>query len=167
MLQTIPYTIHPILSTGTKLWHLRRDGIFYPKVNFYNALRCIPDGAIVVFNFGEIDCRESLQKCVDDCKYEVCKGTSTLLDLLSVVCLYDYQRFSIPWLSISVQLVSVHCTKVVSTHVHTATILALFSGTACTIGVNPTRPSGLFRPLSQSSSVEPSPHRLTLRDVAS
>ncbi|KAI0238820.1 hypothetical protein LSAT2_010398 [Lamellibrachia satsuma] len=79
---TIPYTIHPILSTGTKLWHLRRDGIFYPKVNFYNALRCIPDGAIVVFNFGEIDCRESLQKCVDDCKYESLEeAVVTLIDI--------------------------------------------------------------------------------------
>jgi hypothetical protein len=37
----------PKLVTGVKLWHLRPESDFYPKANFFNALRTIPDGAEV------------------------------------------------------------------------------------------------------------------------
>ncbi|XP_062589988.1 uncharacterized protein LOC134251597 [Saccostrea cucullata] len=62
--------IHPILSTGTKIWHLREESIFYPKHNFNSAISKIPDGATTVFCFGEIDCREALLLCMEKAKYD-------------------------------------------------------------------------------------------------
>ncbi|XP_048776174.2 uncharacterized protein LOC125680539 isoform X2 [Ostrea edulis] len=62
--------IHPILSTGTKIWHLRDESTFYPKYNFNSAISKIPDGATTVFCFGEIDCREALLLCVEKGKYD-------------------------------------------------------------------------------------------------
>lgn len=64
-------TIHPVLSTGTKIWHLREESQFYPKINFYNAIKVIPDNAAVMLCFGEIDCREALLLCVEKAKYDV------------------------------------------------------------------------------------------------
>uniref|UniRef100_K1PXN4 Uncharacterized protein n=1 Tax=Magallana gigas TaxID=29159 RepID=K1PXN4_MAGGI len=55
--------VHPILSTGTKIWHLREESTFYPKYNFNSAITKIPDGAMTIFCFGEIDCREALLLC--------------------------------------------------------------------------------------------------------
>jgi hypothetical protein len=34
------------------------DSTFYPKRNFYSVISGIPQGASVIFLFGEIDCRE-------------------------------------------------------------------------------------------------------------
>ena len=47
----------PVLVTGLKAWHLRPESDFYPKANFEAAIAKIPDGADVIFAFGEIDCR--------------------------------------------------------------------------------------------------------------
>lgn len=69
-LQDGSYTIHPILSTGTKIWHLRPEGTFYPKTNFYSVIEQIPDGARVIVCLGEIDCREALLKCWEKARYE-------------------------------------------------------------------------------------------------
>ena len=49
--------LQPVLATGVKAWHLREEGDFYPKANFFNAARSIPIGSKVLFVFGEIDCR--------------------------------------------------------------------------------------------------------------
>ena len=40
----------PKLVTGVKHWHLRPNSKFYPKAQFYNALRTIPDGSEVTRN---------------------------------------------------------------------------------------------------------------------
>jgi hypothetical protein len=37
----------PKLATGVKQWHLRPESDFYPKANFQNAVRSIPDGSDV------------------------------------------------------------------------------------------------------------------------
>lgn len=63
-------TIHPILSTGTKIWHLREESVFYPKVNFHSAVGVIPDNSTVLFCLGEIDCREALVYCVEQARYD-------------------------------------------------------------------------------------------------
>lgn len=39
--------LHPLLVTGLKIWHLRPDSRFYPKVQFWNAIRQLPQGAQV------------------------------------------------------------------------------------------------------------------------
>ncbi|XP_064639076.1 uncharacterized protein LOC135494744 [Lineus longissimus] len=70
MYRGFEHTIHPVLSTGTKIWHLRPDSLFYSKENFNTAVKTIPNGATVIVNFGEIDCREGLMQCVDKCRYE-------------------------------------------------------------------------------------------------
>ena len=38
----------PKLVTGLKHWHLRPDSDFYPKANFNNIMKSIPDGAEVL-----------------------------------------------------------------------------------------------------------------------
>ena len=65
-----PHVIHPVLATGVKIWHIRKDGCFYPKFTLLNALKEVPNGSTVIFNIGEIDCREGLLRAVDDCKYD-------------------------------------------------------------------------------------------------
>lgn len=61
----------PVLVTGLKCWHLRKESNFYPKVNFYCAIDTIPKKEEVLFMFGEIDCREGILLAVQKCKYEV------------------------------------------------------------------------------------------------
>jgi hypothetical protein len=63
VLQGSTFIVHPILSTGTKIWHLRHESKFYPKVNFHSAIKNIPDNATVIVCLGEIDCREALLSC--------------------------------------------------------------------------------------------------------
>jgi hypothetical protein len=65
-----PVLLQPRLVTGLKCWHLRPSCRFYPKRNFEAAMRHIPKGASVIFNFGEIDCREGLIVAVEKGRYE-------------------------------------------------------------------------------------------------
>ena len=65
-----PHVIHPLLATGVKIWHIRKEGCFYPKFTLLNALKDVPNGSPVIFNIGEIDCREGLLRAVDNCKYD-------------------------------------------------------------------------------------------------
>ena len=64
-----PHLLVPRLVTGCKVWHLRDASDFFPKYNFEHALKTIPDGAPVVFIFGEIDCREGLLVAVERMRY--------------------------------------------------------------------------------------------------
>ncbi|KAK9812932.1 hypothetical protein WJX72_005941 [[Myrmecia] bisecta] len=68
-LRTETRVLVPLLVTGCKLWHLRKEGRFYPKMAFLNTMESLPDGAQVIFMFGEIDCREGLLLAVDKLKY--------------------------------------------------------------------------------------------------
>jgi tetratricopeptide (TPR) repeat protein len=63
-------TLSPKLVTGLKHWHLRPEGDFYPKIHFERVVKSIPDGAKVVFIFGEIDCREGILFAVQKDRYE-------------------------------------------------------------------------------------------------
>ncbi|DBA71347.1 TPA: hypothetical protein ACH3X2_011156 [Trebouxia sp. C0005] len=65
-----PRVLVPCLVTGLKIWHMRQAGIFYPKHSFLTTMANLPDGAQVIFMFGEIDCREGLTMAVDKLKYE-------------------------------------------------------------------------------------------------
>lgn len=65
-----PHVLHPLLATGVKVWHIRKEGCFYPKFALLNALKEVPNGSTVIFNIGEIDCREGLLAAVDNCKYD-------------------------------------------------------------------------------------------------
>jgi len=91
-------TLVPRLITGLKHWHLRPDCNFYPKRNFYNILNLdhtkeplasrlgipptssphaqnststdyVPNGAVVLFILGEIDCREGILLAVQKYRY--------------------------------------------------------------------------------------------------
>jgi hypothetical protein len=83
--------LKPALVTGLKHWHLRREGEFYPKRNFYYvcgvdtrsplkkalglfgddvATPTIPPKATVLFLLGEIDCREGILVAVEKLRYE-------------------------------------------------------------------------------------------------
>lgn len=65
-----PMLLVPKLVTGLKVWHMRPSCRFYPKRNYEAAIRSIPDGSSVIFNFGEIDCREGLIVAVEKGRYE-------------------------------------------------------------------------------------------------
>jgi len=65
-----PMLLVPRLVTGLKVWHLRPSCRFFPKRNFEAAMRHIPSRANVIFNFGEIDCREGILRAVEKGKYE-------------------------------------------------------------------------------------------------
>eukprot|EP00966_Prymnesium_polylepis_P332926 7388401-Prymnesium_polylepis.1 len=62
--------MHPLLVTGLKVWHLRPDSDFFTKANFEAAVERVPDGATVIFAFGQIDCREGLLVAVQRARYE-------------------------------------------------------------------------------------------------
>ena len=68
-----PHVIHPLLATGVKIWHIRKEGCFYPKYSLLSALEAIPNSSIVIYNIGEIDCREGLLRAVNSCKYDTVK----------------------------------------------------------------------------------------------
>ena len=64
-----PRLLKPELVTGLKHFHLRDETDFYPKRNFYRVVDAIPDGADVLFIFGEIDCREGILLAVEKGRY--------------------------------------------------------------------------------------------------
>jgi hypothetical protein len=39
--------IWPLLVTGCKIWHLRPESVFYPKVQFLNTIKKVPKGSQV------------------------------------------------------------------------------------------------------------------------
>ena len=39
--------VRPLLVTGCKIWHLRPESTFYPKVQFLNTIRKLPRGSQV------------------------------------------------------------------------------------------------------------------------
>ena len=65
-----PHVIHPLLATGVKIWHIRKEGCVYPKFSLLNALKEVSNGSYIIFNIGEIDCREGLLRAVHNCKYD-------------------------------------------------------------------------------------------------
>ncbi|XP_076092964.1 uncharacterized protein LOC143064197 isoform X1 [Mytilus galloprovincialis] len=88
-------TIHPVLSTGTKIWHLREESQFYPKINFYNEIKVIPDNAAVMLCFGEIDCREALLLCVEKAKYDsIEEAIDKVIDIYIEVIKDLYKKYN-------------------------------------------------------------------------
>ncbi|KAM9961394.1 hypothetical protein ACTFIR_004239 [Dictyostelium discoideum] len=93
---------HPLLVTGLKMWHLRPSSKFYPKVNFYNVVPTAPPGSEIVFQFGEIDCREGIIISVERCRYkDVEEGMNVTIDyyisaLKDLVDKYKYKIFIHP-----------------------------------------------------------------------
>lgn len=63
--------LRPALVTGLKHWHLRPESQFYPKQQFWNVLGTLPRHSRVIFNCGEIDCRDGILRAVERCKYDV------------------------------------------------------------------------------------------------
>lgn len=61
----------PKLVTGLKIWHLRPESDFYPKIAFENTMKSIPDVSKVVMLYGEIDCRDGIIGAVEKGKYQV------------------------------------------------------------------------------------------------
>ena len=74
--------VQPLLVTGLKAWHLRKESNFYPKKNFENAMKCLPNRKgtssttsnstqiDVIFLFCEIDCREGILMAVEKDRYD-------------------------------------------------------------------------------------------------
>merc|ERR1712048_491948 len=84
--------IQPVLITGLKIWHLRKDSLFYTKTQFNKAVASIPSGSTVMFAFGEIDCREGIIRAVQKCAYDTMEdGLLKLADIYAKVLL-DVQK---------------------------------------------------------------------------
>mmetsp|Transcript_18834 Transcript_18834/g.31491 ORF Transcript_18834/g.31491 Transcript_18834/m.31491 type:complete len:731 (+) Transcript_18834:36-2228(+) len=82
MWQGKPHLLRPMLVTGLKAWHLRTESDFFPKANFHAAMRQIPNGATVIFAFGEIDCREGLLVAVERAYYkDLQEGIDTVISI--------------------------------------------------------------------------------------
>ena len=64
------HTLHPLLVTGMKIWHLRDEGVFFTKYNFYHSLQEAPRGSSIIFLFGEIDCREGFILSIQKGRYK-------------------------------------------------------------------------------------------------
>lgn len=80
--QDSAYIIFPVLSTGTKIWHLRSESNFYPKVNFHFAVQNIPDSSPVIVCLGEIDCREALLRCWEKARFNTIEdGMEALINI--------------------------------------------------------------------------------------
>jgi len=78
----------PLLVTGLKIWHLRAESRFFPKNNFYNVIKKVPDGSEIIFLFGEIDCREGLVVSVERLKYkDLEEGMTVTIDIYVEVLL--------------------------------------------------------------------------------
>ena len=86
------YCIHPVLVTGLKIWHLKKESRFYTKVSFQHSLKMIPQGAVCVFAFGEIDCREGVVSAVQKCAYDTIDDCMKNLVEIYVKCLIDVQK---------------------------------------------------------------------------
>eukprot|EP01050_Picozoa_sp_SAG11_P003170 SAG11_NODE_173_length_13507_cov_10.489931_12_plen_610_part_00 len=72
----------PRVVTGMKCWHLRDNEEFYPKLNFEKVTATLPQGADVIFAFGEIDCREGILVAVERLKYrDVAHGIHVAQDI--------------------------------------------------------------------------------------
>lgn len=65
------YVIYLVFVIGVKIWYIRKEGCFYFKFIFLNVLKDVLNGFFVIFNIGEIDCREGLLRVVDNCKYDI------------------------------------------------------------------------------------------------
>merc|ERR1712168_297434 len=86
------YCVNPVLVTGLKIWHLRKESRFYTKASYHNALKAIPQGAACVFALGEIDCREGIEKAIQKCKYDnIDEGMKALIEIY-VKCLLEVKK---------------------------------------------------------------------------
>ncbi|KAG6548433.1 hypothetical protein Mapa_009920 [Marchantia paleacea] len=76
------YVLTPKLVTGLKIWHLRPESDFYPKIAFENTMKSIPDGSKVIMLYGEIDCRDGIIGAVEKGKYQdIEEGVQATVDL--------------------------------------------------------------------------------------
>ena len=78
------------LVTGVKIWHLRPESEFYTKHNFETVSQTIPPGSDVMFNIGEIDCREGIIQAVQKCRYD---SQEEAMETLARIYLAVIQRF--------------------------------------------------------------------------
>mmetsp|Transcript_16129 Transcript_16129/g.21202 ORF Transcript_16129/g.21202 Transcript_16129/m.21202 type:complete len:169 (+) Transcript_16129:1111-1617(+) len=89
--------IRPVLATGVKAWHLRKDSQFFPKYAFHEGAKSIPSASTVIFIFCEIDCREALAKAVEEAKYgSIEEGIKVVVDIYvdTLVELVQKKKFS-------------------------------------------------------------------------
>uniref|UniRef100_A0A7S3LJY0 Uncharacterized protein n=1 Tax=Aplanochytrium stocchinoi TaxID=215587 RepID=A0A7S3LJY0_9STRA len=90
--------IRPVLATGVKAWHLRKESNFYPKYAFFQGAESIPNNSQVLFIFCEIDCREALAKAVEEAKYiSIEEGIHRVVDIyVDTLCeLAEKRKFHI------------------------------------------------------------------------
>uniref|UniRef100_A0A6B2L5B5 Uncharacterized protein n=1 Tax=Arcella intermedia TaxID=1963864 RepID=A0A6B2L5B5_9EUKA len=90
-----PHVIKPLLVTGLKCWHLRPESTFYPKENFWNVVPTAPPGSHIIFQFGEIDCREGFVFAVQKGIYEdIAEGASVAIDIYIDVLLQLQKQYN-------------------------------------------------------------------------
>eukprot|EP00388_Colpodella_angusta_P042887 GDKK01057729.1.p1 GENE.GDKK01057729.1~~GDKK01057729.1.p1 ORF type:complete len:320 (+),score=-7.33 GDKK01057729.1:1-960(+) len=78
------YLSIPLVATGLKIWHLRKESTFYPRVTLSRMAAEIPKGSKVLICIGELDIRESLLRVVDGAKYKSIKEA-----IAAIIVQYD------------------------------------------------------------------------------
>ena len=87
-IQNEEYVVVPVLITGIKVWHLRKDSQFYTKASFDISINTIENGSPCIFLMGEIDCREGIENAVKNCYYDdLGESIDVLVDVYAKVLL--------------------------------------------------------------------------------
>ena len=87
------YMVVPVLITGIKVWHLRKDSQFYTKASFDKFTNTMENGSPCIFLMGEIDCREGIQSAVENCFYDdLGESIDVLVDIYAKVLLNIRKR---------------------------------------------------------------------------
>lgn len=92
IIDDIEYTIVPVLVTGVKIWHLRKDSKFYTKSSFQRSVKNIPSGCPVIFLMGEIDCREGIENALQNCLYDTLQESMNRLNDIYLNVLLDTKK---------------------------------------------------------------------------
>lgn len=82
------YMVVPLLITGIKIWHLRKDSQFYTKASFEKFINTMETRSHIIFLMGEIDCREGVESAVENCLYDdLEESIDVLVDIYAKVLL--------------------------------------------------------------------------------
>ncbi|GBG25852.1 Hypothetical Protein FCC1311_020712 [Hondaea fermentalgiana] len=65
-----PYLFEPRVSSGLRCWSLRNGSKHPSRAQFEELIKLIPDGSVVIFCFGDMDCREGLLNSVRKDEHE-------------------------------------------------------------------------------------------------
>jgi hypothetical protein len=93
-----PRVFVPVLVTGLKAWHTRRQTQFFTNTCLRRSIERIPPGSMIMISAGEIDCREGmggplLEGYTDNCLHHV---QTTVKEYVNVLASFQRPMFVLP-----------------------------------------------------------------------